>query len=101
MDNSNSLLKTEILKIIFPPMLTIMLFVIAIYGVALPVFKKNLMEQKKTLIAAEIQTVLSILQYYEQQANSGEFSLKMAQDLAIKQIRGLRFGFGGKRLFLD
>ena len=99
MGNSNRLLKTEILKIIFPPMLTIMLFVVAIYGVALPVFKNNLMEQKKALITAEVQTVFSILQYYEQQANSGEFSLKMAQDLAIKQIRELRFGLEGKDYF--
>jgi signal transduction histidine kinase len=99
MGNSNSLLKTEILKIIFPSMLTIMLFVITIYGVALPVFKNNLMEQKKTLIAAEVQTVLSILQYYEQQAKSGEFSLNTAQDLAIKQIRELRFGLEGKDYF--
>jgi hypothetical protein len=88
MGNSNRLLKTEILKIIFPPMLTIMLFVVSIYGVALPVFKNNLMGQKKALITAEVQTVFSILQYYEQQAKSGEFSLKMAQDSAIKQIRG-------------
>lgn len=80
-------------------MLTIMLFVITIYGVALPVFKNNLMEQKKTLIAAEVQTVLSILQYYEQQAKSGEFSLNTAQDLAIKQIRELRFGLEGKDYF--
>jgi signal transduction histidine kinase len=57
------------------------------------------MEQKKTLIAAEVQTVLSILQYYEQQTKSGEFSLKTAQDLAIKQIRGLRFGLEGKDYF--
>ena len=99
MSNSNRLLKTEILKIIFPPMLTIMLFVVAIYGVALPVFKNNLMEQKKALITAEVQTVFSILQYYEQQAKSGEFSFEMAQDLAIKQIRELRFGLEGKDYF--
>ena len=99
MGNSNRLLKTEILKIIFPPMLTIMLFVVTIYGVALPVFKNNLMEQKKALITAEVQTVFSILQYYERQAKSGEFSLKMAQDLAIKQIRELRFGLEGKDYF--
>ena len=99
MDNFNRLFKTEILKIIFPPMLTIVFFVVAIYGVALPVFKNNLMEQKKTLITAEIQTALSILQYYEQQANSGVLSLKAAQDSAIKQIRGLRYGLEGKDYF--
>ncbi|MFA7382058.1 MAG: cache domain-containing protein [Desulfurivibrionaceae bacterium] len=76
-----------------------MLFMVAIFGVALPVFESNLLEQKKMLIAAETQTALSILQYYEQQANFGTFSVKMAQNLAINQIRQLRFGAEGKDYF--
>jgi signal transduction histidine kinase len=97
--NSKRLFQIEISRILFPSILTIMLFVVTIFGVALPAFKSNLIEQKKMLITAQTQTALSILQYYEQQANSGNFSLKMAQDLAINQIRELRYGSEGKDYF--
>lgn len=99
MGNYNSLLKAEILKIIFPSILTIILFAVGIFGVALPVFKSTLIEQKKTMISSQTQTVISILQYYELQAQFGKFSRKMAQDSAVKQIKELRYGFEGKDYF--
>jgi hypothetical protein len=98
-DNSNRLYKKEVARIIAPSMLTIILFVVGIFGLALPVFKNNLLEQKKILITAEIQSVLSMLRDYEQRVNSGELSLKTARDLAIQQIRKLRYGFEGKDYF--
>ena len=98
-DTFNRLKKTEISKNIFPPMLTFMFFVVTIFVIALPIFKTNLIEQKKKLITAETQTILSVLEYYEQQVNSGELSLQTAQNVAIDQIRNLRYGVEKKDYF--
>ena len=99
MGNFNRLFRTDILRIIFPSMLTVMFFVAAIFGFTLPFLKNNFMEQKKLLIVSETQTVLSIVNYYEHQVTTGDLSLKMAQTLAIEQIRGLRYGLEGKDYF--
>jgi len=56
---TSQLYKKELLRIVFPAILTILLFVVTLFAVALPVFKHNLLAQKKTLIAAEVHTVLS------------------------------------------
>ncbi|MCI5222388.1 MAG: hypothetical protein D3924_06900 [Candidatus Electrothrix sp. AR4] len=97
--NADGLYRKEVAKSIIPAMLTIILFVVALFGVALPVFKNNLLEQKKVLITAETQRVVSMLQSYEQQVDSGELAQETAQDLAIQQIRQLRYGFARKDYF--
>ncbi|MCW5214360.1 cache domain-containing protein, partial [Desulfobulbus sp. US5] len=98
-DGTGRLYKKEVIRIVFPSILTILLFVVTLFAVALPVFKHNLLAQKKALIAAEVQTVLSMLGHYEQLVNSGQLSLEVGQKLATDQIREIRYGFEGRGYF--
>ncbi|RWX51762.1 Cache domain-containing protein [Candidatus Electrothrix marina] len=98
-DGTGRLYKKEVIRIVFPSVLTILLFVVTLFAVALPVFKHNLLAQKKALISAEVQTVLSMLGHYEQLVNSGKLSLEAGQKLATDQIREIRYGFEGRGYF--
>ena len=98
-DGTGRLYKKEVIRIVLPSVLTILLFVVTLFAIALPVFKNNLLAQKKALISAEVQTVLSMLEHYEQLTASGKLSLKVGQKLAIDQIREIRYGFAGRGYF--
>jgi signal transduction histidine kinase len=98
-DGTGQFYKKEIIRIVFPSVLTILLFVATLFAVALPVFKHNLLAQKKALISAEVQTVLSMLRHYEQLVKSGKLSLEVGQKLATDQIREIRYGFEGRGYF--
>jgi signal transduction histidine kinase len=88
----NTIFRTEVLRIILPPLLATILFVVALFAVALPTFQNNLMEQKKKMITAVTQTAWNILAYYDQQMKAGELSRRQAQASAIQHIRQLRYG---------
>ncbi|MCI5125821.1 MAG: hypothetical protein D3925_15460 [Candidatus Electrothrix sp. AR5] len=98
-DGTGRLYKKEVIRIVLPSILTILLFVVTLFAIALPVFKHNLLSQKKALISAEVQTVLSMLGHYEQLVNSGQLSLELGQKLAIDQLREIRYGFEGRGYF--
>jgi len=89
----------EILKILFPSLLAAGLFVVAFFGVLLPAVEKGLMEQKKATIANLTQTGRDILNFYEGQAKIGALSVEAAKDLAVRQIRALRYGPDSKDYF--
>ena len=82
-DGTGRLYKKEVIRIVLPSVFTILLFVVTLFAIALPVFKNNLLAQKKALISAEVQTILSMLEHYEQLTASGKLSLKLGQKLAI------------------
>jgi signal transduction histidine kinase len=88
----NSYRKIESFKIIIPSLLAMLLFVIAIFGVALPDSQKNLLNQKKLMLVELVHTVCSTLEHYDAQVKEGKISLVEAQELAKKQIRKLHYG---------
>jgi signal transduction histidine kinase len=91
--------RKEILMVTLPALLTILFFVGAIFGVALPIFKKDLLEEKKQTLAAVTAIAGDILTHYRGLADAGELSLATAQTQAIAQIRHLRYGQNGKNYF--
>lgn len=91
--------KREILKVTMPPLLTMALFAAALFGVVLPLVSRDLVEQKKNMITAATQTVVNILAFYEGRISSGEISVDEAKNLAIRQVRSIRFGRDGKDYF--
>ena len=91
--------KYDILKVIVPPLLASTLFVIALFGLALPMTKHNLLEQKKETITLLTQAAVNVLKYYEKRVQSGELSLEEAQRRAVNQVRGLRYGGEDKDYF--
>jgi signal transduction histidine kinase len=91
--------RSDILKVIVPPLLACGLFVIALFGLVLPFSRNTLLEQKKEAIAVLTQAAVNVLKYYEQRVASGELSLAEAQQRAILQVRGLRYGGEDKDYF--
>ncbi|NTV12569.1 MAG: hypothetical protein HGA96_01330 [Desulfobulbaceae bacterium] len=91
--------RKELLKITLPSLLAILLFVIAIFGVALPIFKSDLLQEKKQTLAAVTTVADDILAYYQELAASGVIPREAAQIQAIAQIRQLRYGRDGKDYF--
>ncbi len=91
--------QSGVAKFIFVPCLAILLFVIAVFGYALPASKEGLMDQKKIMIASLTQTVGNILNHYDRQVRSGTISIDKAKKIAIEQIRELRYGSDGKDYF--
>ncbi len=90
---------TDNFKIILPSLLAILLFVIAIFGVALPASQENILKQKQLMLIELVHTVYSILERYDVQVKGGEISLDEAQELAKKQIRKLYYGPDHKNYF--
>ena len=89
----------EILRILCPSLVAVALFVVAFFGVLLPTTEKDIMIQKKTMITNLTQTGREILGYYEGQVQAGKLSVDVAKDLAVRQIRQLRYGPEGRDYF--
>jgi methyl-accepting chemotaxis protein len=53
--------------------------------------KHELMNAKKTMLTSQIDTVTSLLSYYENEVNAGRMSLQQAQDTAKEHIKNLRY----------
>lgn len=91
--------KADIIKVIVPPLLASTLFVIALFGLVLPFSQNSLLEQKKEAIAVLTQAAMNVLKYYEMRVQAGELSLAEAQQRAVLQVRGLRYGGEDKDYF--
>lgn len=59
--------------------------------------KSGLMDAKKTMLTTQIDTVSSLLAYYDGEAKSGRMSLESAQKAAKTHIKTLRYD--GKEYF--
>ncbi|MDD3814183.1 MAG: cache domain-containing protein [Desulfocapsaceae bacterium] len=91
--------QTDNFKIILPSLLAILLFVIAIFGVALPASQNNLLKQKQLMLVELVHTVYSILEGYDVQVKKGKITLDEAQELAKEQIRKLHYGPNHKNYY--
>ena len=89
----------DIVKVIVPPLLASILFVVTLFGLVLPVSKDNLLEQKKEAIAVLTQTAINILNHYNELVQTDTMSVRAAQAMAVDQIRGLRYGDDNKDYF--
>jgi hypothetical protein len=89
----------EYLKVLAPALFAALLFLVVLFGAALPAAQEQLLRQKKQMITSVVDTAWSILASYEQRAVAGEFSRSRAMELAAGQIRSLRYGSEGKDYF--
>lgn len=80
------------LSILVPTVAAILLFVASIFALVLPQFRSNLISQKKVMIRELTVSASSIIHYYIQQVEDGEWSLNEAQQRAAEEIRDLRYG---------
>ncbi len=91
--------RTEIIKIIAPPLTAVVLFVIVVFCIAIPSFRSNMMNEKKKMLTAVTETAWNIMSFYDQKMKAGELTRRQAQAAAVRQIRQLRYGPTGKDYF--
>ncbi len=89
----------EVVKVLFPSLLAVFLFVFALNQIVLPTFRENLFDKKKETIREVTEVVLDILAYYRHLQESGQVNQQQAQNSAIQQIKNLRYGREKKDYF--
>ncbi len=81
-----------VLSFVLPPVLVILLFTGAISIYIVPLTENALMQKKKDTVQAIVVSATSILEKHALMANEGLVSLENAQELALTEMRALRYG---------
>ncbi|MBM9615950.1 cache domain-containing protein [Desulfobulbus rhabdoformis] len=87
------------IRIALPALLTILLFVTAIFVIILPSFKENLLAKKRDMLREMVEIVYDLVTTYEQMAQAGEITETKAKKEALRIIGSLRYGSGNKDYF--
>ena len=85
--------------IIFPTLLSIGLFVAAIFAFFLPTFERSLLDRKREMIRELTNSASSILAEYQREERAGTYTRAEAQQLALRRVESLRYGREGKDYF--
>ena len=81
-----------VLSFVLPPVLVILLFTGAISIYIVPSTENALMQKKKDTVQAIVVSATSILEKHAQMASEGLVTLEKAQELALTEMRALRYG---------
>ncbi|MCP4717811.1 MAG: PAS domain S-box protein, partial [Deltaproteobacteria bacterium] len=92
-------LQSITIRITIPTLISIILFVCAIYIFLLPMFEKHLMERKKDMVCEMVNSAWSLLATYNEQVLAGELTLAVAQQRALERLRHMRYGKDRKDYF--
>lgn len=84
--------KTTSRRIALPALLTIILYVIAMFIIFLPQIEQSFISRKMEMIKELTETVWSLVENYHERELSGELTLPEAQHRAILRIGKLRYG---------
>ncbi|MFW5656527.1 MAG: DUF294 nucleotidyltransferase-like domain-containing protein [Bacteroidota bacterium] len=87
------------LSIILPSLLTILLFVVALYAMVIPIFENAIMERKKEMILELTNTAWSILEENHQLHQKDQLTLEEAKRNARFQVEQMRYGKEQKDYF--
>ena len=79
-------------RIVLPALLTILLFVIAIFFILLPQLEESFLARKKEMIRELTETTWSLLGTYRERELNGELTRAEAQKRAMLRIHNLRYG---------
>lgn len=90
--------RTTVMRTVLPGLLTITLFVIAIFALLLPALRDSLMDSRRQSARELANTAYALLETYADQVPD-QLSLEDAQEQAIRQLRRLRYGPEGKDYF--
>jgi PAS domain S-box-containing protein len=84
--------RTFTLRFVLPTLLSVALFVVAIFLVLIPAFEKSIMERKREMITELTNSAWNILASFHQDEKDGKLPRADAQAQAIDQIRNLHYG---------
>ncbi len=87
------------LRIVFPSIFAIGLFILSIFMVIIPSFEQNIMDNKKEMISELTNTAWSLLEEYNREFRSQNFSKEEAQKMAASKIAQMRYGKENKDYF--
>ena len=85
-------LKRFFLSIVLPSVLVIGLLILAIFGVILPSFERNIMDGKKEMISELTNSVLSLLEEYRKEAADLGLPPDSAKAIAAERVGRIRYG---------
>jgi len=87
------------LRIVFPTLAAIVLFITSVFIIILPYFRSNLLEGKKEMIHELTNEAASVIHYFIDQEKTGSLSPEEARAQAIAEIEQVRYGETGKEYF--
>ncbi len=85
--------------VVFPTLLAIGLFAVAVFVVVVPRFEHSLIDRKREAIRELTQSAWSILEGYEADAQAGVLTRTEAQQRALEEVGRLRYGPENKDYF--
>ncbi len=89
----------QLFKIIFPILVSVILFVITLFVVVMPRMEELLMERKREMIQALTEVAWKSVNHYFNMAEKGVISEELAKKQALDHIRDLRYGEEQKDYF--
>lgn len=88
-----------LLKIVLPVVLTLVLFIVALYQIVIPRFEEIVLDRKREMIRELTHSVWHIAERYHAEETDGRMTREDAQRWAIAQVRNLRYGDEAKDYF--
>ena len=86
-------------KILIPSLLTVTLYIVAIYIIILPALKNTFISQKKEMLSRLVESVWSLVDDYYNRSADGLLTEEDAKNRVISRIRNMRYGPLGKDYF--
>lgn len=86
-------------RIVWPTVIAAILFAASSFTIIVPLFRQNMMDQKKGMIRELTQTAASAIAFYVHQEQSGQMTRADAQTEAAAEVAQLRYGDEGKDYF--
>src|SRR5210317_1939209 len=84
--------KSFFVRIVLPTLLTIILFLSAIFFILIPAIEKSSVERKREMIRELTNAAWNILAKFEYDEQMGLLTRQQAQQQAIEQVRNLHYG---------
>jgi PAS domain S-box-containing protein len=84
--------RSFLLRIVVPTILTIVLFVVALFTIIIPTIESNSLERKREMIRELTNAAWNILAKFEYDEQMGLLTRQEAQQQAVAQIKNLHYG---------
>jgi CBS domain-containing protein len=86
-------------NIYLPAVMTLSLFIVALFLILLPYFGKTLLERKRDSIRELTQVAWGVLNEAAEEVENGQLTLEQAQALAKNRIEAMRYGQDNREYF--
>ncbi len=88
-----------VFRIVLPSVAALILFVVCLFAIVIPVFRYEMLENKKEMIKELVNTASSSVNYYIQREKQGHITIGEAKAAAAGEIRKMRYGIENKDYF--